>query len=114
MIKLYGISNCDTVKKAVGWMKKNDIEFEFIDFRTHTIEPARLARWLKQLGASQLINKRSLTWRKLSEPEKKRLVSGNDIDLLARHLTVIKRPVLETTSGCHVGFNANDYQHWLD
>ncbi len=112
MVRLYGINNCDTVKKAIAWLKQHHIDFEFIDFRTHTIQPARLRQWLDELGPSRLINKRSLTWRKLTDTEKDRLASGTDLSLLARHMTVIKRPVLETDNGCHVGFDAEAYRNW--
>lgn len=113
MTTLYGIPNCDTVKKARTWLAANDIAYTFHDFRKDGLTPDMIDIWLSHLDWDVLLNRRSTTWRGLDADVK------NNIDLeLAKsvmldHPTLIKRPVLETDNGVMVGFKAEMYQTQL-
>ena len=107
---LYGISNCDTVKKAKNWLELNNIDYKFHDFRKQGLEPEIIKSWLTQISWDKLLNKRSTTWRNL-EPEVQQSVNAeNIIQLLAENPTLIKRPVLNVNGIINVGFNADTYQ----
>ena len=104
MIKVYGIANCDTVKKARVWFSEQGVEFNFHDFRKDGLDAKLVASWLEKLGNDVVVNKKSATWRKLSEDEKN--LSGEGlIGLLLEYPTLIKRPVIEYGDKLTVGFN---------
>lgn len=106
---IYGIPNCDTVRKARKWCDAHDVPYEFVDFRETPVGDARIASWLAAVGDS-LLNRRSTTWKQLSDAE--RDSTANDtgiIALLAAHPTLIKRPVLEHKGDIAIGFKADDY-----
>lgn len=112
MNTLYGLNNCDTCKKARNWLQRFDIEFQFVDYREHRIEPAMLKKWSEQLGSwDALLNKASTTWRQLPESRKK---PGSDPEwqlLLKEYPALIKRPVLVTNDNVvSVGFTDNAYK----
>lgn len=93
---LYGIKNCNTVKSAIDWLKKNKVEFEFHDFKSKGITPEKLTSWSKQVGWETLVNKKGTTWRQLDE--KLRLTITNEaraVKLMSEKTSVIKRPVVE-------------------
>jgi len=107
---LYGISNCDTVKKAKNWLELNNIDYKFHDFRKQGLEPEIIQSWLTQIPWDKLLNKRSTTWRNL-EPELQQSVNAENIfQLLVENPTLIKRPVLNVNGIINVGFNADTYQ----
>lgn len=114
--KLYGISNCDTVKKARKWLDKNQIAHEFVDFRKDGLSQKQVEVWLDDLGMATLVNRRSTTWKTLSDSDKELFTNNSSsnrkvTDLIAKNPTLIKRPVLESTDGTRrVGFKENDYQ----
>lgn len=112
MIKLYGIKNCDTVRKARKWLEQHNIDHEFSDFRETPLQTPQLQHWLKTVGDS-LLNKRSTTWKQLSESQKSLSNEATIISLLAEHPTLIKRPVLETRQSVAVGFSADQYSTLL-
>ncbi len=111
---LYGISNCDTVKKAKKWLDENQIEYSFHDFRKDGLEFDKIDKWLTQPGLDTLLNKRSTTWKQLKDSEKQ-VFLDNDLksakNLLANNPTLIKRPVLETLEGVNVGFKIEEYNN---
>lgn len=112
MNTLYGLNNCDTCKKARNWLLRFDIEFQFVDYREHRVEPATLKQWSEQLGGwESLLNKVSTTWRQLPETRKK---PGSDAEwflLLKEYPALIKRPVLVTADNVvSVGFADNMYK----
>ena len=107
---LYGISNCDTVKKAKNWLETNQLEYSFHDFRKQGLEPDIIQGWLTQIAWDKLLNKRSTTWRNL-EPEVQQSVNAeNIIHLLVENPTLIKRPVLKVNGIINVGFNIDTYK----
>ena len=108
-VVMYGITNCDTVKKARSWLQANQVEFEFHDFRKQGIEADAIQQWIDQVGASVLLNKRGTTWRKLSVENQQLAETDQLADLLAEHPTLIKRPVLQTNGQIFVGFSDSQY-----
>jgi len=108
--KLYGISNCDTVRKAKKWLDENAVSYEFIDFRKDGIEAKSIQQWVESAGLEKVLNKRGTTWRKL--PESQQHFSSNEeaIQLLTQQPTLIKRPVLETEDQLEIGFSETIYQ----
>jgi arsenate reductase len=110
-MKLYGIANCDTVKKACAWLAAHGAQVEFHDFRKHGIDRAMLLNWVQQTTWDTLLNRRGTTWRQLPEPVK--AATGNEaaaIELMLEKPSVIKRPVLEHGGKLYVGFDETTYQ----
>lgn len=111
-MKLYGIPNCDTVKKARVWLASHNIDFDFHDFKKHGISPELAQNWLQQAPWEQLINRKGLTWRGLAE-EQKTAITGNDSaqQLMLDKTSVIKRPLLEQDGKLlHIGFDEAAYR----
>lgn len=106
---MYGISNCDTIKKARSWLQANGVEFEFHDFRKQGIDSAVIQQWIDQVGAAVLLNKRGTTWRKLPEQTQQLAETDQLAVLLADNPTLIKRPVLQLGEQINVGFNESTY-----
>ncbi len=117
MIVMYGIKNCDTIKKAKKWLETNMIEYEFHDYREQGVNPVQLRNWVAESGLKSLVNKRSTTWRNLPDETKQTIDKSqnhNEAETLALHVmedqpTLIKRPVLETADGLIIGFNERTY-----
>lgn len=109
-ITLYGIKNCDTVKKARLWFDKNRIDYTFHDFRSDGLEPEQVSAWLKQLGWEKLINKRSTTWKTLGQSTKAILDNETAVEVIIDAPTLIKRPLIDSGSTIHLGFNIKDYE----
>ena len=104
MLTVYGIKQCDTVRKALKWLDQQGIEHRFHDFRTDGLQAEILQDWLDSEFASKLVNRRSTTWRQLSEAQ--RQFEGEALlNLLMEHPTLIKRPVFVTDYIVAVGFN---------
>ncbi|MCX4025457.1 ArsC family reductase [Endozoicomonas sp. SM1973] len=113
MIKLYGIKNCDTVKKARKWLDEQQIAYEFHDFKTAGIHRDIIAQWLTQLDQDTLINKRGTTWRRIPETQKINLTDEKAITLMLANPSVIKRPVLDKDGNISVGFSPESYSEIL-
>ena len=93
---VYGIKNCNTVKSALDWLKKNNIEFDFHDYKSKGITETKLKAWSKQVGWESLVNKRGTTWRQLDEATQKKITSEKAaIALMLEKTSVIKRPLIE-------------------
>jgi len=112
MIKLYGIPNCDTVKRARAWLAEQGIEYGFHDFKKAGVPDAHLQAWLKAAGWEKLINRQGTMWRKLSDEERAAVVDAASAAALAAAVpSVIKRPVVEWDDGrITVGFDAENWQ----
>ena len=111
MTTLYGINNCDTVKKARNWLEANNRDYTFHDFRTDGITAAQVQYWVETLGWEILVNKRSTTWKQLDEDTKLNLNNSSVVDVILASPTLIKRPLLELNGALSVGFKAADYEH---
>lgn len=109
MTTLYGISNCDTVKKAQRWLSNNAVEFSFHDFRKDGLSREQLEQWSAQLGWETLLNKRSTSWRQLDEAVKNTIDEQSAIQAMLDTPTLIKRPVLDLGGQFRVGFKESDY-----
>ena len=110
MIKLYGIKNCDTVKKARRWLDDHGVVYQFHDFRQDGLDKKQLSGWVEQLGWEAVVNKRSTTWRNLSDKEKDIKTNAQAVKLLTINPTLIKRPVIENNKTLLVGFKESEYQ----
>ncbi len=109
MNTLFGIKNCDSVKKARRWIESAGYEYQFHDFREDGLSEAKLNEWLQLIDKESLVNKRSTTWKQLSEDEKDQLNSDHACALIVEHPTLIKRPVLHVDGKLYVGFNPDMY-----
>ena len=108
MIRIYGIKNCDSCRKAMAWLQDNEIEFEFHDYRVKGLEVKVLQRWIDLTGWEILLNRRSTTWRKLQKSEKENLDSMQATELMNANPTLIKRPVFEVGSRILIGFTKRE------
>ncbi len=109
-IQIYGIKNCDTVKKALVYLSDHDVNYQFIDFRQNPISQQVLIKMVESVGWELLINKRSTTYRSLSEEEKTNI----NYDLVLKLPTLIKRPVLVQDENIMVGFSEKQYAKLID
>ncbi|MFM5918365.1 MAG: arsenate reductase [Novosphingobium sp.] len=112
-ITVYGIPNCDTVKKARGWLDTRGIAHAFHDYKKAGIDPARLGAWAEQVGWEKLLNRAGTTFRKLPESAKTDLGQAGAIALMAANPSCIKRPVVEHPGGLLVGFKPEEWAHVL-
>lgn len=110
MNTLVGIKNCDSVKKAKKWLEQNGVDYAFHDLREQGVDKAALEKWVDELGWEVLLNKRSTTWKELSDAERANVDRDKAVMLLLAYPTLIKRPVLITTKGMRVGFKEADYK----
>ncbi|MDP5291004.1 ArsC family reductase [Oceanimonas sp. CHS3-5] len=108
-VTLYGIKNCDTVKKARKWLEQAGVDYRFVDHRADGLDPEQLAHWLEVLGWEQLLNKRGTTWRALSDDDKASLGPDTAAALLLAHPAMIKRPLLNLDGELHLGFKPELY-----
>ena len=109
-ITVFGIKNCDTMKKARAFLDKRGIAYEFHDYKTQGIERARLEGWVKKAGWETLLNRAGTTFRKLPDKDKEGLTEKKAVALMLAQPSMIKRPVLELGGGrILVGFRPEDY-----
>ena len=110
MITLYGIPNCDTIKKARSWLDKNKIDYQFHDYKKMGVPEKQLKQWVKQSGWEILLNKRGTTWRKLDETTKQSVNQKSAIKIMLDNPSIIKRPVLDADGKITVGFTESEYK----
>jgi arsenate reductase len=108
-IAIYGIKNCDTMKKARTWLDDHGIAYRFHDYKTDGIERERLVRWVKEVGWEALLNRAGTTFRKLDDADKEKLGETKAIALMLAQPSMIKRPVLELGGKLLVGFKPQIY-----
>jgi arsenate reductase (glutaredoxin) len=114
VIKLYGISNCDTVKKARAWLDSHDVGYEFVDFKKSPPSSAQVNRWCDALGVDAVVNRRGTTWRELEPDMQARAeTQAGAVALLVAHPSAIKRPVVETGTQVLIGFDEARYTREL-
>ncbi|MCU0468567.1 MAG: ArsC family reductase [Arcicella sp.] len=109
MYSVYGIKNCDTMKKATTWLTENNIPFEFHDYKKEGISEAKIREWLGQKPWDVLINKAGTTWKKLTE-EEKATDENSAIKLMIEKPSMIKRPIVELDKIVVMGFKSEDYK----
>ena len=108
-VTIYGIKNCDTMKKARAWLDKHGVEYRFHDYKTAGIEKARLEKWIAKAGWETLLNRAGTTFRKLPDADKDNFTEKKAITLMLAQPSMIKRPVLEAGTKLLVGFKPDDY-----
>jgi arsenate reductase len=108
-VTIYGIKNCDTMKKARGWLDARELAYRFHDYKTEGIDRARLSAWVDEVGWERLLNRAGTTFRQLSETDKAGLDQRKAIALMVAHPSMIKRPVLEGAGALLVGFKPEAY-----
>jgi arsenate reductase len=106
---MYGIPNCDTIKKARTWLEAHKVEYAFHDTKKAGIDKARLEGWVKQAGWETLLNCAGTTFRKLPDADKENLTEKKAIALMLAQPSMIKRPVLEKKGRITVGFKPEEY-----
>ncbi|UCB55390.1 MAG: ArsC family reductase [Thiotrichales bacterium] len=109
MIKLYGIPNCDTMKKARRWLADNGVEYEFHDYKKLGVPKEHLTRWVRQVGWEAVLNKRGTTWRKLDDSDKNRIDEALAIEIMLDNPSIIKRPVVESGTLLLIGFDQAEF-----
>ena len=109
-LTLYGIPNCDTVKKARRWLDDHGVAYRFHDFRKDGLDAAKLQGWIDAVGWEKLLNKTGTTFRQLPDDRKQGLDADAAKALLLEAPAMIKRPVVEATDGVSTGFSADDWQ----
>lgn len=110
MITVYGIPNCDTIKKARQWLKKNGIDYEFHNYKKAGVPEDKLKLWVKTIGWEILLNRRGTTWRKLDDTTKENIDQASAIKVMIENPSSIKRPVLEIDDSLLVGFSEDTYK----
>jgi len=113
MLKLYGIKNCDTVKKARQWLAQHEQPYVFHDYRSDGLDMALLESFEQRSGWKNMLNKRSTSWRQLSDEQKADLNRDKALQLMLETPTLIKRPILDTGDQFLIGFKEEHYQHLL-
>ena len=109
MIHVYGIPNCDTVKKARQWLDAQGLDYTFHDYKKEGADPEKLAVWIDAEGVDTVLNRRGTTWRKLSDAQKADLDAAKAVALLQANPSMIKRPVVEHLGGLLVGFSESEW-----
>lgn len=108
-VTIYGIKNCDTMKKARAWLDKRGVAYDFHDYKTEGIDKERLAKWVAKAGWETVLNRAGTTFRKLPDSDKVNLTERKAIALMLAQPSMIKRPVLESGTKLLVGFKPDDY-----
>ena len=110
-ITIYGIKNCDTIKKARAWLDKRGVDYAFHDYKVAGIDKGKLEGWAREVGWEALLNKAGTTFRKLADKEKEGITETKAIKLMLAQPSIIKRPVLELGQGkLLVGFKPEQYE----
>lgn len=109
MVEMYGIANCDTIKKARRWLDENGIEYVFHDYKKEGADARLLKSWSEAVGWETLLNRRGTTWRKLPDSDKADVDEAKAIELMAAHPSMIRRPVVVAGNELMVGFSADEY-----
>jgi arsenate reductase len=109
MLEVWGIRNCDTVKKSLAWLDASGVAYRFHDFKKEALDAARLDRWLAAVGWETLLNRKGTTWRGLPENVRAGIDAKSARTLMLENPSIIKRPVVEHGKAVHCGFSADDF-----
>lgn len=112
-IALYGIKNCDTMKKALKWLDNNDVEYQFHDYKKEGADQAIIQSAINQCGWEQVINRRGTTWRKLDDQIKETMDAKKALEIALENASIVKRPLLVKGDQIHLGFKEDEYQKIL-
>lgn len=113
MVRIYGIKNCSSMKKAFAWLDEQGVAYEFHDYKRLGVPDAAMRRWVKQLGWRTLLNTQGQTWRKLDPLEQADLTQGKAMALMTSYPSLIKRPVCDTGTQLVVGFDPAVYASFV-
>ena len=108
--RIYGIKNCDTMKKAFAWLDAHGVAYEFVDYKKAGVADALLPEWNRRAGWQKLLNTRGLMWKRLSEDERADVDEARALVLMATYPALIKRPVLDTGRALLIGFDPEHYE----
>ena len=108
-VTVYGIKNCDTMKKAFAWLDAHGVAYTFRDYKKDGVPVDKLKAWSKMVGWEKLVNTRGPTFRKIPEPDREKLNEARAIKLLEQYSSAIKRPIVEADGKLTVGFDAETY-----
>ena len=114
MVTLFGIKNCDTVRKARRWLDGHDVRCEFHDVRADGLTRQQLVHWVDALDWENLLNRRGTTWRKLPESVRENINKRAAIKLMLDQPAMIKRPVLDIDNTLHLGFSEASYRELFE
>lgn len=110
MIRIYGIRNCDTMKKALAWLEAKSVAYAFHDYKKDGVPPGKLKQWAKQGGWERLANTRGPTWRKIPEARRANLTEARMLALLEENTSAIRRPIVEAGAKLLVGFDPEEFR----
>lgn len=113
VVRIYGIRNCDRMKKAFVWLAEHAVVCDFVDYRQAAPTAAQLANWNLRVGWKALLNTRGTTWRRLGEEDRADVDEARALTLMARHPSLIRRPVIDTGTALLVGFDPDCYAREL-
>jgi len=113
VIDIYGIKNCDTMKKAFRWLDENQIEYTFHDYKKEGVDSAKAKEWIDLLGWENVINKRGTTWRKLEDDVKNNMDNEKAVQVIIDQPSMIKRPLLSANNRVYLGFSPETYSDTL-
>ncbi len=105
-LKIYGIPNCDIIKKTKNFLEENNINYDFIDFRKTPLTQEDIEFFIAKISLEKLVNRRSTTWKQLSENEKQNI----DATIILNNPTIMKRPIVISQNNCFVGFDKAQFQ----
>lgn len=114
MLTVFGIKSCDTCRKALAYLTEKNIQHTFHDVRDDGMDMQMLERWAASVGWEKLLNKRSLTWRKVPEADRGNMTRDKALRLMLEQPTLLKRPVIETRRYTAVGFSEQRFGEFLD
>jgi len=114
MVKIFGIPNCDTMKKARKWLDTHGIEYSFHDYKKQGLREDQVRTWVAELGWEQLINRRGMMWRKLSAEIRDTMDEKAAVRVMLETPSIIRRPLLDTGDTRHLGFSEAAYEEIFD
>ena len=109
MVTIYGIRNCDTMKKAIRWLDEHQVEYKFHDYRRDGLDSAQLEAWEKEIGWETLLNRRGMLWRKLPSASRDSMNRQTALQLMRDNPAIIKRPLLDLGDRRVLGFKPEEY-----
>jgi arsenate reductase (glutaredoxin) len=110
MIRIYGIPNCDTMKKAFTWLKAHEIEYQFHNFKKEGLDASLLDGWIARVGWEPLLNRRGMMWRKLDDDIKANIDLNSARTIMLETPSIIKRPLLDNGDELNLGFTEERYR----